>query len=190
MTAPVPCDLVLQARDQARRHLASALTRRWDHTQGVAAAAAGLVGGLTPGQSAILVAAAWLHDIGYAPDLVATGFHPLDGATFAHNDGFPAAVVSLVAFHTGARFEAERRGLTLELDQFADPDPVLLDALTCADMTTSPDGVPISAQSRLADIFTRYPPGTPVADAVHASAPQLLAAVARCRQRIVDAAPS
>ena len=27
-----------------------------------------------------LVAAAWLHDIGYAPGLVQTGFHPLDGA--------------------------------------------------------------------------------------------------------------
>jgi len=31
-----------------------------------------------------LEAAAWLHDIGYAPDLVVSGFHPLDGrASFA-----------------------------------------------------------------------------------------------------------
>jgi hypothetical protein len=27
-----------------------------------------------------LVAAAWLHDIGYAPELAKTGFHPLDGS--------------------------------------------------------------------------------------------------------------
>ncbi len=27
-----------------------------------------------------LVAAAYLHDIGYAPELAITGFHPLDGA--------------------------------------------------------------------------------------------------------------
>ena len=30
----------------------------------------------------LLEAAAWLHDIGYAPSLVATGFHPLDGARY------------------------------------------------------------------------------------------------------------
>jgi hypothetical protein len=27
----------------------------------------------------VLIAAAWLHDIGYAPGLPETGFHPLDG---------------------------------------------------------------------------------------------------------------
>jgi hypothetical protein len=30
----------------------------------------------------LLVSAALLHDIGYAPDLAMTGFHPLDGARY------------------------------------------------------------------------------------------------------------
>jgi len=34
-----------------------------------------------------LVCADWLHDIGYAPALVATGFHPLDGARFLESVG-------------------------------------------------------------------------------------------------------
>ena len=34
-----------------------------------------------------LVAAAWLHDIGYAPELVETGFHPLDGARYLRREG-------------------------------------------------------------------------------------------------------
>ncbi len=75
----------------------------------------------------------------------------------------------MVAFHTGARFEADRRGLTAELNQFPDPDSALLDAVTCVDMLTSPDGDPVTAEARLADIFSRYSPGTPVSDAVNAS---------------------
>jgi putative nucleotidyltransferase with HDIG domain len=52
-----------------------------------------------------------LHDIGYAPSLVATGFHPVDGARFLRAQGTPEVVVSLVAHHSGAVFEAEQRGL-------------------------------------------------------------------------------
>ncbi len=107
----------------------------------------------------------------------------MDGAVHLRGQGFPAQVVSLVAFHSGACFEADRRGLTAELNQFPDPDSVLLDAVTCADMLTSPDGDPVTAEARLADIFSRYSPGTPVSDAVNACAPELLACVDRCRHR-------
>lgn len=34
----------------------------------------------------VLVAAAWLRDIGYAPEVVDTGFHPLDGARWLRRD--------------------------------------------------------------------------------------------------------
>jgi hypothetical protein len=55
------------------------LPRRWAHVQGVAARARGLAPVL--GVDADLIeAAAWLHDIGYAPGLAATGLHQLDGA--------------------------------------------------------------------------------------------------------------
>jgi len=62
-----------------------------------------------------LVAAAWLHDIGYAPGLVQTGFHPLDGARFLRRAGADGQVVSLVAYHSRARVEADVRGLGTEL---------------------------------------------------------------------------
>lgn len=172
------------ARTTAQELLGLVLPQRWAHTQGVAAAAAGLTGEFITPQATILIAAAWLHDVGYAPAVAATGFHPLDGAHYLRGQGFPAQVVSLVAFHTGAQFEADRRGLAAKLNEFPAPDPVLLDALTCADMTTSPAGVQITAEARLADIFDRYSPGTPASDAVHTSAPDLLAAVSRCERRV------
>jgi len=176
--------LVEWARTTAQELLRLTLPQRWAHTQGVAAAAAGLTGEFTAPQATILIAAAWLHDVGYAPAVAATGFQPLDGAHYLRGQGFPAQVVSLVAFHTGAQFEADRRGLAAKLNEFPAPDPVVLDAVIWADMTTSPAGVPITAEARLADIFDRYSLGTPVPDAVHTSAPDLLAAVSRCERRV------
>ncbi|WP_349497869.1 HD domain-containing protein [Actinoallomurus iriomotensis] len=63
------------ARDLARQLLERPLPRRWAHTQGVAGRAESLAG-----EADLLAAAAWLHDIGYSPEVVDTGFHPLDGA--------------------------------------------------------------------------------------------------------------
>lgn len=36
----------------------------------------------------ILIAAAWLHDIGYAPGIQETGFHPLDGGLYLRRAGW------------------------------------------------------------------------------------------------------
>ena len=69
-------------------------------------AAARIAARLAPDRAGELVAAAWLHDIGYAPGLAVSGFHPADGARFVRSQGFPELVVSLVAFHTGAVIEA------------------------------------------------------------------------------------
>jgi putative nucleotidyltransferase with HDIG domain len=61
--------------------MAEPLPRRWGHVQAVAAKAESLRPLL--GEDAdLLVVAAWLHDIGYAPDVQDTGFHPLDGARY------------------------------------------------------------------------------------------------------------
>ena len=70
-------DRVAWARAQAEQFM-SPLGRRWAHVQAVAARAASLPFGGADRE--LLVAAAYLHDIGYAPELAATGFHPLDGA--------------------------------------------------------------------------------------------------------------
>ena len=89
------------------------------------------------------------------------------------------SVVSLVAYHTGAVFEARERGLSDTLAKFVEPPDFLLDVLTCADMTTSPDGSQVRADDRLSEILSRYAEDDPVHRAITLSAPTLLAAVAR-----------
>ena len=51
------------------------------HVQGVAARAGNLASVLGA-DADLLEAAAWLHDIGYAPGLAVTGLHALDGARY------------------------------------------------------------------------------------------------------------
>ncbi len=159
--------------------LLAGLGRRWLHVQAVAARAEELSAGLEPHDRATVVAAAWLHDIGYAPDLALTGLHPLDGATYLSDQGFPAEIVSLVAYHTGAEYEAEERGLLDQLRAFALPPSSLLDTLTAADMTVGPGGELVSAEERINEILRRYEPTHPVHRAVSSSAGDLIAVVAR-----------
>jgi hypothetical protein len=131
-----------------------------------------------------LVGAAWVHDIGYAPELVMTGMHALDGASFLDRDGAPCEVVSLVAFHTGAEFEAEERGL---LDAFSQIDPPTqddLDLLILADLLSGADGDPTTVDGRLAGIFDRYESEHPVHRAVTRSAPYLKACAERAARRV------
>jgi HD superfamily phosphodiesterase len=54
------------ARDVARSLLGEVLPRRWAHVQGVAGKAELVAASLELSGEA-LVAAAWLHDVGYAP---------------------------------------------------------------------------------------------------------------------------
>ena len=61
--------------------LAEPLPRRWKHSLGVADRARTIAPTLGA-DAELLEAAAVLHDIGYAPDLAKTGFHPLDGARY------------------------------------------------------------------------------------------------------------
>lgn len=167
-----------RARRLAEVRLAS-LATRLAHVRGVAGAAERLVERIDPLEAESLVAAAWLHDVGYSPSVRSTGCHAIDGAMFVRAQGFPALVVSLVAYHTGAVFEARERGLSTELADFAVPPEFLLDVLTCADMTTGPDGAPVRADDRLSEILSRYSDDDPVHRAITLSGPSLLAAVAR-----------
>lgn len=171
------------ARTLAERNLVRS-ARRWAHVQGVAATAEIVAPVIDAEHSDEIIAACWLHDVGYAPDLAVTGFHPVDGASFAKREGMPELVVSLIAFHTGSVFEAQQRGLLAELSVFAAPPRDVLDIVTYADMTTSPSGEPISAEDRVAEILSRYEEDDPVFAAVSTSAPELLAAVARVEERL------
>lgn len=121
--------------------------------------------------------------MGYAPQLVDTGLHALDGARHLRS-GWKPLVCQLVAYHSAALVEAEERGLRAELRQFACPDEFLLDALTYSDMTTSPTGLPVNVEDRLQEILERYPPDDPVYRAVRRSAPLIKAAVERTEHRL------
>lgn len=171
--------LAQRARREAETRLVGQL-RRLAHVRGVATTAERLSRRFDAQTADSLVAAAWLHDIGYAPSLRRTGFHPLDGAEFARAAGFRELVASLVAFHTGAHAEAAERGLS-GLAAFSDPHSDVLDVLTFCDLTTGPDGAPVSPRDRLIEVLGRYGPEDPVHRAVDAGRDELLAAVRRVR---------
>ena len=162
----------------AETWLAGALPRRWRHVQSVARRAAWAADRLSlPDQ---LVTAAWLHDIGYAPELAETGFHPLDGARFLRRAGADGQVVSLVAYHSCAQIEADVRGLASVLTaEFAAADPMLGDVLLWCDMTTGPDGDRVGPADRLAEIRRRYGPGHEVTRFAELAAAEILAAARR-----------
>ena len=171
--------LTPRARRETETRLAEQ-PRRLAHVRGVAATAERLSRRFDPQTADCLVAAAWLHDIGYASSLRRTGFHPLDGAEYVRAAGFGELAASLVAFHTGAHAEAAERGLS-GLSAFSDPPSDFLDVLTFCDLTTGPDGAPISPRDRLRDVLSRYGSEDPVHRAVDAGRDELLAAVRRVR---------
>src|SRR5258708_37957327 len=100
----VDVDLVSWATECATS-LLSSLGNRWLHVQGVVKRANHVGKVLSEDDRAYLIAAAYLHDIGYAPSLKKTGFHPLDGANYLRSLGHER-LASLVAHHSGACFEA------------------------------------------------------------------------------------
>jgi HD domain len=174
--------VVSEAREMARGALAEALPRRWQHAQGVAGSAERVAASLA--LSEVLVSAAWLHDIGYAPGIVETGFHPLDGARYLAGLGAAERVVNLVARHSNAILEAELRGIGGLVAVFPDECGVLRDALWYCDLTTSPDGQTVSAPDRIAEIKERYGPSHIVTRFITDGTPELLAAVERTERRL------
>lgn len=173
-----PVGHVEWARDLAERLLAKPLSRRWAHTQGVAARAASLAP-ILGDDSDTLTAAAYLHDIGYSPELVDTGFHPLDGARYLRDiAGADETLCRLVAHHSCAVNEATERDLYDALTkEFLPERRELTDALTYCDMTTGPDGRHLDVLDRLAEIHSRYGPGHLVSRSITASTPCIVAAV-------------
>ena len=159
------------------------LDRRWAHVRGVGRTAEQLAA-LSHLVTEVVVRAAWLHDVGYGPDIQSSGFHALDGARYLAKLGVDPGVVSLVAFHTGATYEAKERQLSAELAEFEEPDPSDLDLLTLIDLGTSPDGAPIVDSVRLDEVLRRYQSNDPVARAVGRSKPSLLAASRRAKERL------
>lgn len=166
------------ARQRAEENLALALPRRWRHVLGVGSRAERIASAVGD-EDGTLAMAAWFHDIGYAPELAITGFHPLDSAYYLSRIGASDHVVNLVAHHSFAALEARLRGMQTEMTNYTDEQGPLRDALWYCDLTTSPDGRPVSALARIAEIKERYGPGHLVTRFITDASCELLAAVQR-----------
>ena len=180
--------LLTDARSEARR-LVEPLGRRWLHVSAVGQKAERI--GLELGLHAELLAAAcWLHDIGYAPELVETGMHAIDGARHLRRTGWDERIVSMVAHHSCAVLEAEERGLSADLLEFARPPRDYEDAVCFCDMTTGPDGATVDARDRLEEIEVRYGPDHLVTRFIRRARPETLSVVSRVEDRRAGGARS
>jgi putative nucleotidyltransferase with HDIG domain len=168
-------DFLPWARDLAEQLLAESAPRSWAHSQGVGRRAESLATVLGD-DAELLAAAAWLHDIGAAPQLVTTRMHNLDGARYLRDiAAADPRICSLVANHTCTCLETEHRNVSAELEtEFPPPRAFLADALTYSDVTTTPDGRPTNIEDRLADVLKRYEGGTSAFDSISEASPFII----------------
>ncbi|MGH3097219.1 MAG: HD domain-containing protein [Streptosporangiales bacterium] len=166
---------VAQAIAEDRLH---ALGQRLRHVRAVATLAADVSACLGCQEREVLVAAAWLHDIGYAPSLVETGLHQLDGARWLAAQG-EARLASLVAHHTCAHYEASLRGLGDELAKFHDEQSLVSDLLAWCDVHRGPSGETVTVAERLDEVEQRYPGGHIAPRALRTAEPTLVETCAR-----------
>ena len=162
--------------DRAEALLGS-LERRWCHTEAVAAVARSVTPCFEGVDGDVLVAAAYLHDIGYSPGLVVTGFHALDGARYLREAG-EERLAGLVAYHTGSVYEARLRRLGQELGEFDDERSGVSAALSYCDLVTGPDGQWVTPEARLSDVEKRHGEASLVVEGLRAAWPDLMAQVA------------
>ena len=174
--------LVVWSATEAER-LLSPLGTRWAHSAAVARRADQLAARFSFDDRETVVAAAYLHDVGYAAELSLTGFHPLDGARWLWGLGHER-LAGLVAHHTGARFEAQSRGLVDALKFFPAEQSVVADVLTFCDLTTGPAGESVTPSARLNEIDDRYGRDSEVSHSLHAAETELNQAVERVQALI------
>lgn len=176
------------AAREAERLLAVELPKKWAHTQEVARHAQRVAPGIRPADRDLLIAAAYLHDIGYAEPLVVTGFHPLDGARYLRSLGLDD-LACLVAHHTGAHIEAGHRGLADQLTEFRRPTGPVADALTYSDVTSGPTGRAMQPGDRFEEIVDRHGEDSIVARSRAQARPEMYGMVGRTLRRASTAQP-
>jgi hypothetical protein len=105
--------------------------------------------------------------------------HQLDGARYLRDvERADDLICRLVAHHSCAFIEARNRGLDEDLAaEFAPVEGMLSDAITYADMTTTPDGEPVEVEVRLAEIASRYGPDHLVARSIREAGPLIVESV-------------
>ena len=173
---------------EAARRLAKRLLRkspeRWAHTRGVAQRATEIEDAVDRADRRLLIAAAWLHDIGYAGPIRRTGFHPLDGGVYLRQHKWDKRLVALVAHHSGARFVPVERGFADQMASFDFEESPVSDALNYADQTVGPHGRRMTVEYRINEAIARHGPDSPNARARVERVPYLLAAAARVEARL------
>ena len=174
----------IEAAQTLAARLLDRLPERLSHSAAVAARAEAISSGVPDDDKELLVAAAWLHDIGYAEPIAVTGFHPLDGGLYLRAVGWPERLCGLVAHHSGARFAAKVRGLADRLEQFPFERCAVSDALTFADQTVGPGGQRMTIDERLADVIERHGPDSPNARANPLREPYIRGAAKRAIARM------
>lgn len=105
-----------------------------EHSSRAARGAASLAHSIPSSRTADVIAAAWLHDIGYSSQLRRTGFHPLDGALYLMSQDWPERVIRLVAHHSLAALEAPFYGVGHHLRVIEAVTGVDADILVSADL--------------------------------------------------------
>lgn len=166
------------------------MPRRHRHVSSVAAAASEACRRLHL-EPEVVVSAAWLHDIGYAPAVAETGFHALDGARYLRRQGIDERVVNLVAHHSHALLEAELRGVERNLLDGFPLDRSLPHAELCfCDMTTGPDGQRVTVHERIMEIRQRYGPDNLVTRFIERAEPTIVATVQSVEAQLAAATQS
>ncbi|MDH3679394.1 MAG: HD domain-containing protein [Acidimicrobiia bacterium] len=180
---------MVSAKTLAEELLAKDLPRRWQHVQAVGRRAGLFANALQQRELTNLIAAGFVHDIGYAEPIMDTGFHPIDGARHLRRLGFDEDIVCLVAHHTCAHIEADLRELGTTL-QTEFPRHVALphDELLFCDLTTGPCGELVTVEDRLAEVKTRYGADHLVHRFITTAEDQLLAAAERAKAKLASKA--
>ncbi|MEU8306730.1 DUF2637 domain-containing protein [Actinomadura sp. NPDC048955] len=128
---------------------------------------------------------------GTTPDLVDTGFHPLDGARYLRDTHLvDNHLFRLVAHHSCALVEARERGVDRTLTaEFSAIAPQLSDSLLFCAMTTSPDGTQLTAKERLKEILDRYGTGHLVSRAIRISSTHIINTVEQIEETLHGKSP-
>jgi predicted HD phosphohydrolase len=175
---------------EVARELLGQCPRRLGHAEGVVQRAFELKWSLErKSDYDLLLAACYLHDIGYSPYVAQSGFHALDGARYLRALGATKRVTALVAHHCGARYEATIRGLERQLAPFDYEDSYLSACLDYCDLTTGPTGEWFSPDESLTwfvNLENRYDSDWAAAKAVRLAWPELSRSIARVEKQLAE----
>jgi hypothetical protein len=167
----------------AEEHVAPTLSGRWRHDLAVVEKARRAAPAVPEEDRDVLLCAAALHDLGFAPAAVDSRFQPLDGARFLAAAGFEDRICALVANCVSAAIEARLRGFGESYRELPDEEGPVRDALWAACITTGAEGEPIDVDERIAAWPARYPEPV-VLEFVELAREPLRGAVARTEERL------